>query len=157
SMHGCFQAILGLVGLALSLLCSTLNVGIYFALPTLRGFSLATLNSVLFVPHLSTLPDYTFVFLGQTTSLVQRDFLLAFLPIMALYTLIDAYLKAGVLVRTSGLGNRWYKTIYLFGRNFLANLLYVLVLSWLLASGVFLLVATDRLFSIPVRYLRHQA
>jgi hypothetical protein len=151
SMSGSKRMILALAQVVLSILRMYLNVGLFFALATLSGFSQASLNGVLFVFHLSTLPDYTFMFLGQTTSLVQRGFLLTLLPVMALYTLVDACLRADAIARVSDAESRWSKAISLFGQSFLLSFFIALLLSWVLAAGVFLALVIDGLMRIPVR------
>ncbi|HZO73067.1 MAG TPA: hypothetical protein VFB60_12770 [Ktedonobacteraceae bacterium] len=137
----------------LSTLKIYLNIGLYFSLALLGGSSLVSLNGILypFVPHLSALPDYTLTFLGETTSLVQRNFLPTFLPIMAFYSLVDAYLRANVIVRAFGGRNRWSTIVSLSARTYLMQLVFALVLCWLLASGIFLIFATEGILHIPVR------
>ncbi len=141
---------LGCLTFIISMLKIYLTIGLYLALSTLNGLSLSSLNAILypFMPHLSALPDYSFTFLHETTSLVQRGFLWSFLLLLAIPTLMDAYLRSGSIVRVEGIGNCWSKMIVLFGQSFLLNLVIALLLSWLLASGVFLALAVDNFLRV---------
>lgn len=137
----------------LSLLSWYIIFGMYFALIVLGGSSLQGLNGVLYpaLPHLTTLPDYRIVFLGQTISLVQRGIPPTFLIAFALIILTSRYLAAKQSVgwmtdRLCRLGC----TFLLVSLNYFLSAGFTIIVAWLFATGALLDGITSSLLDILV-------